>query len=158
MTAHTTMRGGEAQPTADRGAGNSSAVQPDEQAARPAPIGNGRAAQFDGLLTSREVCTATGVTYRQLSHWAACGIVRPVGSTGRHGELTHRGGTGHAYRWHPDQLPKIRALAALSRIVFASQGGSSAIMRAVAASHSRTGPWIFHFDGLAVTIELEGCT
>jgi hypothetical protein len=56
------------------------------------------------LLSAREVCEATGVTYRQLDHWDSLGVIEPT---------IPANGSGTQRRFNPAQVPVIRALGQL---------------------------------------------
>jgi hypothetical protein len=56
------------------------------------------------LLSAREVCQATGVTYRQLDHWDSLGIIEPT---------IPAAGSGTQRRFNPAQVPVIQCLGQL---------------------------------------------
>lgn len=60
------------------------------------------------LYTATELCTATGLTYRQLNYWTVVGAIEPT--------LNAAGsGIGHHRRYHPNLVEPLRAVAALHR-------------------------------------------
>ncbi len=57
-------------------------------------------------LSTKELCTAADVTFRQLDFWTRNGVIETV--AGGHG-------SGHYRRYHPNVVPVVRLLGVLSR-------------------------------------------
>jgi DNA-binding transcriptional MerR regulator len=94
------------------------------------------------LLTTPQVCAITGASYRQIDYWARTGMVSPD---------VEAAGSGSRRGWHPDQLPKIKALAVLSHALY---GYKSSLMRELAAADADAGPWQFTANGVLITIHV----
>ena len=60
-------------------------------------------------MNTNEMMEQTGATFRQLDHWARCGIIGPTGV-----------GSGRYRQWDPDDVP---AVAAMVRVSAALKGG-----------------------------------
>ena len=55
------------------------------------------------LLTSTQVCRLVGISYRQLDYWVRTGAVQSPGNM----DL----GSGHARRWTPEDLRRLKVVA-----------------------------------------------
>ena len=60
-------------------------------------------------MNTNEMMEQTGATFRQLDHWARCGIIGPTSV-----------GSGRYRQWDPDDVP---AVAAMVRVSAALNGG-----------------------------------
>ena len=57
--------------------------------------------------STTQLARAAGVSYRQLDYWARSGLVTP--------SVADTVGQGHPRRWSPDDLTRIRVIAAAAR-------------------------------------------
>lgn len=71
-------------------------------------VGGGSARPEAGVMSTVDVCRATGASYRQLDHWVRCGYIdaHDVAAVG----------SGHHRRWNPDQVSRVRALVQAAEI------------------------------------------
>ena len=109
------------------------------------------AADPEALLSTVEMCRATGATYRQLDYWARTGVIRPPATVDRYGHTAE--GSGFRRWWRADQIPTIRALTAVSAMATNGNGHPSKLMRAVGNDPNPSGPWVVEHDGLRITVE-----
>lgn len=58
-------------------------------------------------LTSRQVCDAVGISYRQIDYWCRSGLLAPSG-----GELPRENSTGFTRWWTADDVARLRSVKA----------------------------------------------
>lgn len=61
----------------------------------------------EGLLTSTQVCRLVGISYRQLDYWVRRGMIECPDKRGL--------GSGHARRWTPEDVRRLKAVVAEMR-------------------------------------------
>jgi hypothetical protein len=100
------------------------------------------------LLTSEQVCTLAGITYRQLDHWLRRGYVDCDRA-----DLGVPVGTGNPRRYTPEQTHRIRLVASLVHAGLSVPRAADLINRHLSGHDTFTAPLA---PGVAVVVNLPG--
>lgn len=93
------------------------------------------------LVSSAELCSRSGATYRQVDYWARNGILCPE---------VEASGTGTRRSYGADQVRRARALVALSRLAAVGGRRRTNLLRKVPPGPP---PWVIEADGLRIRVE-----